>query len=300
MQIYFDNSNLNSNSGPNSFARKLFTQLAKMGHDCTVQPIKGTDVQLSFINICYHIAPTVLRLDGIWFNTAQDWKAANQPIKESYKKSNAVILQSEFNKELTEKYFGTHNNRYVINNGSDLSLMNKIKPLEHDIFKDFDNVWCCASSWRPHKRLKENINYFLTHSDKNDCLIIAGNNPDYQIKNSRIFYVGNLDQITLFSLYKRSKYFIHLAFLDHCPNVVVDARAAGCKIICSSSGGTKEVAGIDATVVKDIDWNFEPLKLYEPPELDLNSFISNDYYTNIDIENVASRYESAMLSVING
>ena len=299
MQIYFDNANLNSNSGPNSFARKLFVQLNKMGHTCTAKPVAGCDVQLSFISINQHIAPTVLRLDGIWFNTAQDWKAANQPIQISYKNSNAVILQSEFNKELTEKYFGNHHNRHVINNGSDLKLMNKIKPLQHEIFNSFNDVWCCASSWRPHKRLKSNIEYFLKHSNKNDCLVIAGSNPDYQIKSDRIFYVGNLEQDILFSLYKRSKYFIHLAFLDHCPNVVVDARAAGCKIICASSGGTKEVAGTDALIVKVIDWNFQPLKLYEPPELNLDSFISNEYYTNIDIENVAARYASVLTSAIN-
>ena len=137
----------------------------------------------------------------------------------------------------------------------------------------------------------------VKHSNKNDCLVVAGSNPDYQIKNDRIFYVGNLSQDVLFSLYKRSKYFIHLAFLDHCPNVVVDARAAGCKIICASSGGTKEIAGSDALIVKDIDWDFKPLKLYEPPDLDLSSFIDNGYYTNIDIENVAARYADVLTSI---
>lgn len=297
MQIYFDNANLNSDSGPNSFARKLFLQLTKMGYSCTAQPGNNIDVQLSFISICHHVAPTVLRLDGIWFNTAQDWKAANKPIQESYKNSKAIVLQSEFNKELTEKYFGRHINNYVINNGSDLKLMDKIKPLQHAVFDGFNDVWCCASSWRPHKRLKSNIKYFLKHSNKNDCLVVAGSNPDYQIKNDRIFYVGNLSQDVLFSLYKRSKYFIHLAFLDHCPNVVVDARAAGCKIICTSSGGTKEIAGSDALIVKDIDWDFKPLKLYEPPDLDLSSFIDNGYYTNIDIENVAARYADVLTSI---
>ena len=58
--------------------------------------------------------------------------------------------------------------------------------------------------------------------------------------------------------------------MDHCPNVVVDARAAGCEIICASSGGTREIAGPDATVVTDMDWEFKPFKLYEPPDLDFS------------------------------
>ena len=102
MQIYFDNVNLNNSSGPNNFAKKLYSELQKIGHVCTTDPHKNADVQLSFISIIHHIAPTALRLDGIWFNTVQDWKSANKPIKESYIKSDAIVLQSEFNKDLTE------------------------------------------------------------------------------------------------------------------------------------------------------------------------------------------------------
>ena len=53
--------------------------------------------------------------------------------------------------------------------------------------------------------------------------------------------------------------FIHLAWLDHCPNVVVDARAAACQIICSSAGGTKEIAGPSAIVIEEDEWDFEPV-----------------------------------------
>ena len=43
----------------------------------------------------------------------------------------------------------------------------------------------------------------------------------------------------IYKMYKASTHFVHLAWLDHCPNVVVDARASGCKIVCSSAGGTR-------------------------------------------------------------
>ena len=101
--------------------------------------------------------------------------------------------------------------------------------------------------------------------------------------------MGNLDIHTLISLYKKSDYFIHLAFLDHCPNVVVDAAACGCKIICSSSGGTKEVA-IGATLIEEDEWDFKPLKLYDPPELDFTRKVNNECSTNIDMSYVAAQY----------
>jgi glycosyltransferase involved in cell wall biosynthesis len=173
-------------------------------------------------------------------------------------------------------------------NGADLEFINSVRPLDHDVVNNHDKVWSCASSWRPHKRLNDNIRYFLEHSGENDCLIVAGEveNP---VAQDRVYYVGNLDIYTLISLYKKSDYFIHLAFLDHCPNVVVDAAACGCKIICSSSGGTKEVA-IGATLIEEDEWNFKPLKLYDPPELDFTKKVENKHNTNIDMSYVAMQY----------
>ena len=124
-------------------------------------------------------------------------------------------------------------------------------------------------------------------------MVIAGSNPDYEIKHERVFYVGNLEWEQLISLYKRSKYFIHLALMDHCPNVVVDARAAGCKIVCSSSGGTKEIAGINSVIVKDMEWDFVPFRLYQPPELDFGALCEPPQIEkSIDIKDVADSYLS--------
>ena len=58
----------------------------------------------------------VLRLDGIYFNSEQDYERQNSPIKFAYENSDAVIFQSNFNKRLTEKWFGPHKNGHVIHN----------------------------------------------------------------------------------------------------------------------------------------------------------------------------------------
>ena len=88
--------------------------------------------------------------------------------------------------------------------------------------------------------------------------------------DKRIFLLGEIDYMSLLSLYKRSKKFIHLAYIDHCPNVVVDAQAAGCHIICSSTGGTKEVVK-NGTIVQEEVWDMKPCKLYKPPALDFSN-----------------------------
>ena len=292
MKILFDNADFGSSSGPNSFARKLAEELIKRKH--SVNESLKSDIQLSFIMASQDLGmPIIQRLDGIYFNSEQDWKSLNEPIKKTYDISSGVIFQSNFNKQLSEKYFGEKTLSKVINNGTDLSLIEKIAPLSHPAIDGFENVWSCASSWRPHKRLKDNVRYFLECSGEKDCLVIAGSNPDYEIQHERVFYVGNLEWEQLISLYKRSKYFIHLALMDHCPNVVVDARAAGCKIVCSSSGGTKEIAGINSVIVKDMEWDFVPFRLYQPPELDFGALCEPPQIEkSIDIKDVADSYLS--------
>jgi len=288
MNIFLDNVNLHSSSGPNHFASKLAKYMTKLGD--TFNQGGHYDAQLSFIQATSQKAPIYQRLDGIYFNSAQDFERMNESIKKTYDLAKGVVFQSEFNKELTFKYFGAHDNYKVIHNGADLEFINEIRPLRNAILEHFDDVWCCASSWRPHKRLRENIEYFLQNSGDNDCLIVAGElSEEFPVKHDRVFYVGNLDIQTLYSLYKKSKYFIHLAYLDHCPNVVVDAVACGCHVICSSAGGTQEIA-IGGTVIEEDEWDFSPTRLYEPPKIDFSRKKENKFNTNIDMIYVAAQY----------
>lgn len=290
LTIHFDNVDFNSSSGPNRFAFRLADNLSKRGH--MISPIIGcsdVDVQLSCIQINESRAPTVLRLDGIYFNLDQDYVGLNKNIEASYKKADAIVVQSIFNRELTKYYFGDHPNVHVIPNGTDLEAIANTTPIEHSVFNDYDDVWVCAASWRPHKRLDDNIRYFREHAPEGACLIVAGPNA-HNKEYPHVYYGGNMHPDALLALYKRASHFIHLAFLDHCPNVVVNARAAGCRIVCASSGGTHEIAGKDAIVIKDLDWDYEPLKLYEPPELDFNSIMDCGIDSELDINLVANQY----------
>ena len=290
MKIKLENVNFNSNSGPNSFGKKLQKYLLRSGHEVCGD---NYDSILCFIETNRDFPGEKLfqRLDGIYFNTDFDYNNQNQNILKTYNRADGVIFQSNFNKQLTEKYFGTHKNSTIIHNGADVELIKNIKPIQNKILDQYENVWSCAASWRPHKRLKDNIRYFLEHKEENDCLVVAGN-PDYHIKEPNIFYVGELNYEKLLSLYKRSKHFIHLAWLDHCPNVVVDAKASGCQIICSSAGGTKEIAGLTATVIVEDEWDYKPTKLYKPPSIDFTQKIKNVYDVEYNMLNVAEKYVS--------
>ena len=287
--LYFENVNFNSRSGPNSFASKLVKYLFKSGivNNVNTPP----DASLCFIETskASFNAPMFQRLDGIYFNTISDYESQNRNIKRTYDMSDGVIFQSKFNEKLITKYFGEHKNSIVIHNGADLEAIKAVPALD---FNKYENLWACAASWRPHKRLNENIRYFLEHGGQNDGLMVAGNvNENDKLIHDRIHYVGNLNQKQLYSLYKKSKYFLHLVWLDHCPNVVVDARASGCQIICSSAGGTKEIAGTNAIVIKEPDWDFKPVELYSPPRMNFYNKVSIGLDSEIDMFDVSNRYK---------
>tara|TARA_Y100000310_G_scaffold345780_1_gene469773 strand:+ start:4666 stop:5568 length:903 start_codon:yes stop_codon:yes gene_type:complete len=288
-KIFFDNVNFQSASGPNSFALKLAMEMTHQNCDIVNN---NPDAQISIIQTNTKLAKTLLRLDGIYFNSEQDWKQLNAPIQRSYDQAEAVVYQSNFNKTLIEKYFGKHQNSHIIPNGTCITEINKIPALEHKQINDkFENIWACASHWRPHKRLDDNIKYFLEFSNVNDCLLVAGDvEAINQIEHDRIFYIGMLNWVQLISVFKAASHFIHLAFLDHCPNVVIDARACGCHVVCASSGGTQEIAGDNSTIIQDINWDLSPLKLYDPPKLDMSLIQKNKHITDIDIKNTCKQY----------
>ena len=288
MKIFLENINLQSSSGPNSFANKLIPHLQDAGHEFSTQI--DADAALCFIESPTGIlpCPRILRLDGIYFNTTHDYNFQNQNIRKTYDTSEGVIFQSSFCKNLVNHYFGEHKNSRIIHNGADMDRIKKTPAMEKG---RYENIWCCASSWRPHKRLNENVRYFLEHKGDNDLLIVAGEVREQErVSDPNIVYFGTLNQIQLYSLYKASKYFLHLAWLDHCPNVVVDARACGCHIVCSSAGGTREIAGTDSTIIEEDEWDFNPIKLYEPPKIEFSNKFKNKKESCYNMREISREY----------
>ena len=295
MKIFAHNFNPQSNSGPNKFTRQLFNQMQKEYGVSYTSNQQEADVEFCLIQQVVHkVKPMVLRLDGIWFNSEQNYKEQNKLIEFSYRNADAVIFQSNFNKKLTESWFGEHKNPYIIHNAADFKQIERANAaFWNNTFGKDTEVWSCAASWRPHKRLNENIKYFLEFAPPNAILAVAGKGAATErlnhLNNKRIKFLDELDYMSLLSLYKRSSTFIHLAYLDHCPNVVVDAQACGCRVICSSSGGTSEIVE-NGTIVVEEDWDFKPCKLYSPPKINFNSFKHCSMTKNRNIVNCTKKY----------
>lgn len=298
MNVFLENFDNNSDSGPNGFTRKLFRQLVS---EEKVQITDYIQADMSFCLIEERVQkskPRIQRLDGIYFNIDQDYQSLNNLIRLTYNSADAVIFQTEFNRSLIETWFGKHQNGNVIRNGTDCDRIESIQPAVHLIFDQFSQIWTCAAAWRPHKRLNENIRYFLDFAPQDSALVVMGKDAEtWLINHPRIFYVGHVSWEQQISICRRASTFLHLAWLDHCPNVVVDAVASGCNVVCTTSGGTKEIAGKGAMLVHDDEWDFKPLRLYHPPTLDFGKITKNDFSAKIRIQDVANDYYNVMKKV---
>jgi hypothetical protein len=102
MKVHFDGVNFNSLSGPNTFAGRLARGLFESGHEVTLS-VAEADVSLVFIERSG--APlakkVVQRLDGVWFKP-EEFHTKNSNIKALYGAADAVVFQSEFDRNFVE------------------------------------------------------------------------------------------------------------------------------------------------------------------------------------------------------
>lgn len=312
VKVFTHNFNPQSNSGPNKFTRDLFVNLMT-NKGFTLVNQDNADIEFCLIQQdAQKKKPMVLRLDGIYFNSEQDYESQNAPIKSSYENADVVIFQSNFNKKLTEHWFGKHLNSHVIPNAY---FGEKIADQTFKRQLDDKEIWSCASSWRPHKRLVDNVRYYLKNAPQNSVFIIAGTgyseeeinkikelSSNSDMTNKQIITAGKLDYNLLRQLYDASSTFVHLAYLDHCPNVVVDAYAHGCQIVCASSGGTSESISGSHTVLEEGDklWDFSPIELYKPPALSLNKVVKtvSENDAKERAEKCLNKYEEVFRSLV--
>jgi glycosyltransferase involved in cell wall biosynthesis len=289
----------NSRSGPNSFGSRLARELIILGHNIVTSNKENYDCCLCFIEPNLPIEKNkrfVLRLDGIWFKPDQ-FVTHNRNIKWAYDNCDYVVWQSNFDKKMTQKWWGKKNGS-VISNGIFLENKQVLHPEIKKIKEQYEKIFVCAANWHRQKRLKENIDLFLKNSSKKDALLVLGSNPDHIVKDNRILYLGNIPHDLCLQIYSISDWFIHLAWLDHCPNVVVEAISQGCPVMCTDSGGTHEIVKSNGIILEEQKkYNFELTDYDNPYDLEIPEInfkkieIKNDY---LDIKKVAIKYEKIL------
>ena len=205
------------------------------------------DVQLSLIRIKTETAlPTVLRLDGIYYDLNTNYIKRNLKICTSHSKADAVIYQSEYCKGMCEKYLSARKedaNSFVIYNG-----INKEWCGRHNLHSGINII--VVAHWRRHKRLKEIIDVFkeVWRDNKEIRLLVIGDladNKEVTHPGIKYYHHINYDTTLFANLFTISDLSIHLSMKDCSPNSVVEAIGAGIPVITTSAcGGATEMCNM--------------------------------------------------------
>lgn len=305
----------NPATGKGFFLQGLVDELRRQGLSIVFDRNEPHDVSLENIRIKNKTtAPTVVRYDGVYHDTAIDWKRKNESMALSAKVATKIICQSEFGKNMVVRYLDADPEKItIINNAS-------IRPVEiKSIGLVNKHNFIAVAVWRPHKRLRETIEGFLAADVPDSVLRIFGKlskgmdsfSFGRYPKNKVIYMDQMTDRTTLLTYMHLSTAMIHLCWFDCCPNSVVEAINQKCPVICSNQGGTKELVYPSNGIVLELDkpYDYQPVNLYHPPPINIQvlaeairSVAANRPEINSDhvnIENVAWRYKNVLESAMN-
>ena len=257
---------MNILKGKSLFCHRLGNELLKQGVEVTDDESKRVDISLNVIRLTHQNSRIkVLRLDGIYHNSAQDYESKNRRIKESLHKADAVVYQSRYSRNLCDAFIGAATvPNIVIPNGSDPSFYEK--KVHHPSQKEV----LAFAKWRPHKRLHDTISSFMAADVRESSLFVFGETTLCN-KYENIYFRGQRSQDMLAVYLQSADCVLHLCAYDACPNSVVESLVAGTPVITSNIGGAPELLKMvglsDCICDLDPEYDYKPINLYNLPPI---------------------------------
>jgi len=256
---------LKPKSGKQNFAIQLAEAFRRKGIKVTD---KKPNINLVFVKGARKGCKNILRLDGAWMNNKMNYKGKNKKIASVMKQCDGVIYQSKYSKKVCEKFIGKHKKMAIIHNGCHPDMFLE----KHKHKKPY--ILAC-SRWRPHKRLSVIIEGFLSSGISNNYdLIICGEVNEAHVKHPSIVYMGRKNTKDVYKSTAGCEFVVHLAYLDCCPNSVIESLVAGKNVLFARSGGTPDIVGESGVGIYEEQYQFKAIDLYKPPKLSMDSIIA--------------------------
>ncbi len=313
MSFSFYINNCSPTGGPGIFGGRLKKQFEKNGHtfidpyvsgeipDKSISIIQGERIEGCTFN--------ALRLDGLYFDSENpNNDQMNSGIFKSIDETDYIIYQSEFSKEMYHAFYRDRPFTVIPNGIDQEDFLSNVKPIKqgHPVFSKYEKICVASASWRRHKRLEETLEAFKDPRLKDVLLIVLGGFSYIKDKSTmpdNVILTPLLKPNDTASVYCMADAMIHLAWLDWCPNTVVEALSCGVPVLCSHNGGTKELVK-DNGVIIQLEDDYEigtKVPLYNPPKVDTNTIVEGVLEVmekstiferpDLDIKHVAEQYE---------
>ena len=192
-------------------------------------------------------------------------------------KSDAVIFESSFTKNLFIKKYGVKNDKsYVINVGFDKYFLNNTSLKNNKIFSDFidDNYFLCVSHLYPYKNIIRLLVAFKQVNDESGGslkLVIAGSRDYYHYNKkieicilnlgieNNVILLGRVEKVDLNSLYRNAIALVFPSPFENFAYTLVEAMSCGTPIVCANTTAMPETCGEAALY-------FDPYKVEEISE----------------------------------
>ena len=250
--------------GPHIFSERLARELVSQG--LSYDPDSKNQITIISGPKCED-AYNILRLDGLNFKKDDP---ENQSIFKAYQSFDHIIFQGQFCRDQYEAFTEIEKPHSIIANGVPDAFFETHEPAFRS---EFDKVLIASSSWRRHKRIEEVIEAFKSPKLKDILLVVLGGYKGPDLPN--IAYLPKVPPNELPHYYQSAGAMIHLAWLDWCPNTVVEGLASGLPVLCSHNGGTHELVKNDGLILHlEEDYKIGTcLNLYEPPNVDIDIIV---------------------------
>lgn len=296
-------------TGKGQFISRVMPELANLGVKVTHKPQDSHDLYLDIAKFRFKSkAKKILRLDGCYYDKhSSSHVKINKNIAKCLRQSDAAIYQSEWSKYMCDYYLGKAPGKSaVIHNGADYKFYEGIEPAK----SSFKHNFFTASRWRHPKRLKEITKAFLKADIPDSCLWVAGK-PNFKVEDKRVKYLGHIYEKEMAKYLKMADAFIHISWVDACPNSVIESLCAGTPVVCNNVGGTPELVSNDGVICKiDKPYNMGRVNHDKPPKIDMDALIRGirsvvkqgikvKYNDKFDIKFVAKRYVDFFKLVLN-
>lgn len=290
------NFNINNTGGPGVFLERLKKALLESGNyfsnfdQSDVFLTLGNDNIKDYLSSKIKNKTLIWRTDGIYYEKFKYLSILINFIKNRrfyllHNISNGIVFQSQYSLDLHKRFIMMPKKKYqIIPNGIDSSLW----PLKANKKKDNEPLKLLISGqFRPHKRLHEAIKltaYLNKHMCDTELTILGSGKDDYlffckqltcklNISN-KVKWLGKVHHTELNIIYVNHHLYVFPSLIDNCPNTILEAKASGLPVLCSGTGGTKELLDNDGISVNEVLPNgfFRYNDFNTLPEIDLDNY----------------------------